>query len=367
MRTAKKIIVIIMCLAVGGISSFIGARELIHSKQLVSRGKTAMGPVLDSEERIGRRSRTYYLTVAFKPDDGAELTSKVKVSSGVFDHFHIGSTVKVWYLAENPAICAAGDQVEMRYGSLISGIILLGAGIFLIVVFRRPADVEELAERVEGRLKNLTVTRYEYGPANPDDFKHLDLSFYNDGQRYLESLGYTFVADEENLTVRKSGTRALLRRLLSPDRATIATLYHFKSEKFPGKEAKVLDLETWLSNGNFVCTSNATSAGKFDSPPQIDSYFFSTPAPLDAVVQAHQHRLATALGANPGVQVVALNGMEDVRRAGDELQRIKAEFRSRAGISKAELERITGKSNPQIDELHATLAERRANQPPGEK
>jgi len=231
------------------------------------------------------------------------------------------------------------------------------------VVFRQPANTEEAAEQIEDHLKRLKQACFEYAPADARDFKHLDLAFYDENRRHLEQQGYGYLADQENISLRNPGSaRTFLRFLVNRDQTVIAVLYHFKRRGFPARESKVLDLESWFSNGSFVCTSNAEMAGKLDYPAAIDSFFLPANTPLDALLLAHERRVSNFLARNPGVSAIRINGMEDVRRAGDELQRIKAEFRSQTGISKAELERIAGKTGPQIDELHATLTERQARQ-----
>ncbi len=361
MKKTKSILFILGAFALAIFLGIVGVRELIHSKQLAARGKTVTGHVVDGEDDVSGRmhTHTYYLTVNFKPDAGNPITKKVKVNHTTYEAANVGGPIKVWYLPEDPTICAAGEKVDIRYGTIFLAVVFVGFGIFLIVTFN---SADKTAERIEKQASILSVPRFEYAPANPENFKQLDMEFYNQGQRWLESMGYTFVADEENLTVRNnSGTQCMLRRLISRDRTTLATFYHFK--KF-GKDAKVLDLETWASNGSFVCTSNAASAGKLDYPPQIDAYFFPAETPLDAVLQGHEGRLNTFYAQNPGVSAYALSGVEDMRRMGDEMQRIKSEFRSGRGVSRDELERIAGKSSPMIDDVAQALEQRQAAKRP---
>lgn len=143
----------------------------------------------------------------------------------------------------------------------------------------------------------------------------------------------------------------------------MADLYHFVP-KFPlrvlgAKPAKVLDLETWFSDGAFVCTSNAEMAGKLDSPPAIDALRLPAGTTWDMLLETHQRRVGKYLAAHPGVKPVRLEGMADVRRAQDEQQRIKAEFRKRTGLSKTELERMAGTQGRGVDRLHDALTEQR--------
>lgn len=357
---SKKIFAIAGALLMGAFLSYTGARELINSIRLAREGKTATAKVVDASEWVSLKGRhTYYLTVEFQPEGGDQVRKKVKVDEEVYTTAQNSGSVKAHYLAGDPTICALGEQVETRYGNLLWGIALVIIGVFLT---KQPATLEEVAEKIEGHFKTLTHQRYEYAPADPKDFQHLDLAFYNDSRRHLEERGYTFVTDQENITLRqnKSSAPSLLRYLLSRDQSTIAILYHHQRIALPKKDSKVLDLEIWFSNGHFVVTSNAAMAGKFDSPPGIDSFFLPAASPIDEVMQAHEGRVNNFLAQNPGVAAVRLNGLEDVRRAGDELQRIKSEYRTAAGLSKAELERLARRTGPEIDELHAILARRHA-------
>jgi len=143
----------------------------------------------------------------------------------------------------------------------------------------------------------------------------------------------------------------------------MADFYHFvpqfTSRLLGAKSAKVLDLETWLSDGCFVCTSNAEMAGKLESPPAIDALRMPAGTTWDTLVQAHQNRVAKYLAAHPGVEAIKLKSMADVRRAQDEQQRIKAEFRQRIGLTRTELERFAGTQGREVDQLHDALNERR--------
>ena len=154
-----------------------------------------------------------------------------------------------------------------------------------------------------------------------------------------------------------------MRFLLSADQTITADLYHFKPgwmlRVLSARDAKVMDLETRFTDGCFVCTSNAEMAGRLDSPPTIDALHMPAGTSGDLVVQAHQNRVGKYLANHRGVQPVKLNGLADVRRTRDEMQQIKAEFRRRTGLSKAELERLGGQQGKAVDQLHDILTERR--------
>ena len=360
----KKIYSILFSVVFGLFAIIYGAKELKDSIQLSKRGKTASAQIVDGWERVSGRLRrhSYTLVVTFRPEQGAPVRKQLEVSESVYTQGEGGGTVTVFYLPENPEICAAGDRVEIRYGHLVFGIVLLAGAVYLTLFFRIPADKEEAAERLNKSLKPLMQTRHEYVPADPQQFKHLDLSFYDEGRRVLEQYGYRFIEDTENLTVRKtSGMRVFVRELLSADGTIMASLFHIKPTwwlRLLGvKEAKSFDLETQFSNGRFLCTTRGETAGALDSPPELDALFLPQAATLEMAMQAHRQRLTGFSGKYPGASAVVLHGAEDIRRAQDEQQRIKAEFRRKRGLSQGELARLGGATEAEVAELHAAVSE----------
>src|SRR5262249_31324249 len=154
-------------------------------------------------------------------------------------------------------------------------VFLFGA-VYLLVHFKQPASEEEAVQGIKEHLKPLMEQKHDWVPATASQFKHLDLAFYDDGQRFLEQQGFRVLGDEENVTLRMPGNpRTFVRILLSKDQIITGGLYHFKPgwmlRVLSARDAKVMDLETWFSDGSFVCTSNAELAAKLDFPPSIDA------------------------------------------------------------------------------------------------
>jgi hypothetical protein len=366
-RKLKKVLAIICGFGFGALITFYGAKECLHSRQLATRGKSTTGEVLETQDSVHGKLRThsYYVRVRFKPEGGEIVQKNVSVDEDVFQAAQNSATTRVFYLAEDPTVCAVGETVKLRYGHLLLGILaLLGAG-YLLVFFKAPADKEEAVESIEASLKNLTKTKFEYAPADPRRFRHLDLAFYDGLQKNLEAQGCRHVGDEENLSLRKpSIPRTFIRNLIGPDDATMACIYHFKPGWMLGilgaKDAKVLDLETWFSNGSFVCTSNAEMAGKLNTPPEINALRLPAATTWEMLLKTHGRRVSEHLAAHAGVTPVKLKNMDDVHRAQGEQQRIKAEFRRQTGLTKAELERMAGGSSKEVNALHDALNQRRA-------
>jgi Protein of unknown function (DUF3592) len=365
MKTLKKIVYIIVALAVAVISFINGSKELSNSKRLAAHGQSTTAEVVETQTKVSlRRGNSYFVVVEFQPKDAAKVHARLKVNRDIYDAAEKSGTVNVFYLPESPDICAAGNKVEPVYTNLIVGFVFIGIAAVLIFTFRTPENSEDAAKKIEANLKPMMETRHEYAIVNAADFPNLDLAFYDQTQKFLEGHGFTWLGDKENITLRKSaGLNIFIRVMVSQDKTIMAGIYHFKRKGLTGtKEARVLDLESWFNNGHFLTTSNAEQAGHFNSPPTIDACHLPNNTPQDQILQTHLNRFQAFVSRHPGVQPYGLATMEDTQNAQDELQRIKAEFRSRAGLSKAELERIAGGGSPAVDEVHAKLEERQNQQ-----
>jgi len=361
-----------VALAASIFSLVTGSRELSNSKRLADHGLSTSAEVLDSQMRVSFRSgNSYSLTVEFQPKDAAKVHAKLKVTKETYNAAQNSSTVNVFYLPENPDICAAGNKVVPNYSTLILGIGFLAlAALLIFTLRRRPQHHEAVAEKIEASLKPLQLSRHEYAPANPANFPDLDLAFYDQTQKFLEAHGYTCLGDKENVTLRKtSGLSIFIRVMASEDKTVMAGIYHFKRKSLTGvtKEAKILDLATWLNINRLLTTSNAQMTGHLSSPPTIDACHLPGNTPVEQILQTHLNRFQTFTGKHPGVQAYGLSTLEEVQMAQDELQRVKADYRSHTILSKAELERIADRSSPELDQVHATLAERQAEQRANQK
>ena len=181
----------ILCIAAGlvmGIGLIIyGATELLNSKRLAARGKPVQAQVVDAQDQMSGRLRrhTYYLKVSFTTPEAGPVSKRVKVTHETFATAQPGSQVKAFYLAENPTICAAGETVDLRYGNLLLGLVVLGGAVFLLATLNAPSETDKLAQKIEAHLQPMMRERFDYAPVRAQDFAHLDLSFYDDAGRHL--------------------------------------------------------------------------------------------------------------------------------------------------------------------------------------
>ena len=359
MAKTKKIFAIVVLFIMGPAFIYWGATELSNRRKLKDHGKTVMGIATEKSSYRRRFSTTYYVKVQFQTESGQTYTESFDVSEKEYDRVESDPAVKVHYLPEDPKVCAAGETVTLKFANILWGVAFLGGAVFLILYFKQPLDEHEAAEQVASSVGQLCVGKYEYAPVDARRYQHLDLAWLDASKQKLENLGFGFLQDMENVTFSRgsSNPKTFLRMHLGRNGTAMAALYHLKQgfllRMIGAKEARVVDVETEFSNGQWVCTGNAEAAGALQSPPGVDTLQLPAGTPIEAVVQAHDTRMAKFMARCPEARPVRMSSIEDSLRAQDRLQEIKAAFRRGHGISKTELENIAGMKGAELNTIQA--------------
>lgn len=118
---------ILLAALIGGPVLLIGGiGEYKDSKKLQANGKVTTAEVLKAEETVSRKGRhKYWLTIEFKPEQGAAQTARCSVSSDRFNRAIAEKSIGLVYLPSKPSVFQFGDKAETRYGSIVVGAILL--------------------------------------------------------------------------------------------------------------------------------------------------------------------------------------------------------------------------------------------------
>jgi len=352
MNTLKRYVAIVVCLLFGGFLIADGWKELRNSWRLSREGRSVQGKVVDNETFQWKRDTTYYLSAEFKTADGIVHRKRLEVSSGVYYKGLDAGTVTVHYLPADPDICVAGDRVPLRFLWLLAGLGIFAAGLYLIWFFHWARK----------KVGELCITEHEYATVDARKFKHLDLAFYEQSQLLLETHGYRFLADREDLTLRRnSGLRIPLRVMVSGDGVTAAGIYHLRHRWYfrclGAKDSQVLDLASKFSNGQWLCTSNAEAAGALEQPPGLDAIHLSADTCFETLIESHSKRVASFVNRHRGVEPVRMETLEDVHRMLAEILKAKAEHRRQTGLTNQELQRISGKGpSAEMDIIHEGIS-----------
>jgi len=200
------------------------------------------------------------------------------------------------------------------------------------------------ARQLTALVRHLYAGRHEYREADPARFPHLDLQFYDETARLLEHEGFVRLGDLEDVTTNQTpggvAFPLFIRGLTGDEGRILAGLYHFRTIWWKtwqarllggAKSSKIVDLQTELSDGAFLTTSNATSARAIDLPSQIFSdHLPSGCTPLE-VLEIHRRRLADYLAEHPEAEVRLITTMEQALDMAHRMHDLKAEHRKSMG------------------------------------
>lgn len=228
---------------------------------------------------------------------------------------------------------------------------------------------EKAAHEILATLEASYQPTHRYVQARAENFRHLDLGFYDRTARLLATKGFRPLADVEDKTITEApGTvlsAILVRTMLSRDGTVMVALYHphirsiwlrltlWLLRKLP---AKVTDMETECSDGSFVVTSNAASAAAIENPPIIATEYLAAGAPPLEVHARHVVRLAEHLASRPGVTARVIASHDELVASQNRMNALKAAYRGElGGITREELERLSTFGKGIAHDVHGAI------------
>jgi hypothetical protein len=248
----------------------------------------------------------------------------------------------------------AASTTQWIFG--VSALVFIGLSVFLYA-FTNLFDLEKL-QKNNDRISSLYGVAHVRTVVDETEIaaRGLDLGFYQQTRTELESLGFRFLADyiDETMDEATRSVRSVLRVMVSEDGGTHAAAYHarffglfrlMQLIRVAGRHPRCMDLETELSDGTWVTTSNATDAAMALETPGISRRFTAGGAAATAVHQLHVEHLREVLASKgAGVEALRCHTLEEVFAAQDRSQQLKHAFRQSAAYDPvAEAEKIAGK------------------------
>jgi hypothetical protein len=259
------------------------------------------------------------------------------------------------------------DSASLTTGGSVWAWIMIGGGAIglLLALLGRlvPAKTpEEGAKILLDQQKQLYGGAHGYRRVTAQAFEGLDIDFYESNRTKLESLGFRYLGDVENVTVRATWppSQAVLRVMVGEGGTVMAAIYHlrfFGSIRFlqllglMPRKLLTIDLESELSDGQFVCTSNTMDSDTTAPFPGIDKRRFPRETPVEALLEAHRLHLRDALAAAPGAQPRYFASLEDVLESQNRQQEMKSAHKKRIGyIDERELKSVLQKERLDVSE-----------------
>ncbi|MDD5707654.1 MAG: hypothetical protein PHR35_17175 [Kiritimatiellae bacterium] len=244
---------------------------------------------------------------------------------------------------------------------------IAAAVAWILSLLNRKRAVRKGARKIVEETKKRFAKRHEYRTVDPDDFQHLDLRFYNESKAAFEQHGFVHLRDEEDVTIKNASTdpRTFIRVMLSQGGTVTAAFYQPRVKLFTRlllkvtgtKVGRTTDCESELSDGTFICTSNAVTASMISSPPQILTDYLPFESDPTQVLQRHEERLREHLAHHPELSVIPLRSVEDVHASQHRQEAIKATYRESVGwISKEELEKCADGDSALAADVHKEVS-----------
>ncbi|UBF25567.1 hypothetical protein K9N68_28980 [Kovacikia minuta CCNUW1] len=203
------------------------------------------------------------------------------------------------------------------------------------------SDGQASAEKLLQTMQSLYGQQHTFQQVDCKTFRHLDQGFYRQSQKLLEKLGFRQIADIEDVTISQTNPahRTFIRVLLSGDRTTVGACYQFPLSwlvrlfqwiGLAPKGGKVIDLESELSNGNFLITTNTLKMDTTADIPGIHRQQFPHNTSAEQLLNCHREKLREF--NKQKIQPLKMNNYQEIEAAQHRLQAIKNNYRASVGF-----------------------------------
>lgn len=231
---------------------------------------------------------------------------------------------------------------------------------------------ESAAARILSQIQATYVPTHNYVEVSSDEFRHLNLRFYERTLSDLAKMGFRHLTDFEDTTLTNvPGTifpRIMIRSMLSPDGTIMAAAYDLKVKMLwrvvltllRQKLKPVIDFETEYSDGTFVVTSNGEAASSMKTPPMIIAEYLPAGTPVKEVFARHLRCLEAVEAVNPSATRRSFANREEIVLAQNRMNAIKAAYRQElGGISVEELRAAFGRQSDVSSRIREKIQEMR--------
>lgn len=262
------------------------------------------------------------------------------------------STIPCWELIFRGILCGIlvfGIWVALIYlGDATSGygitLILVGAVLanltayFAISVNNNRDQTGVLKPRLMDRkvIERIWGKEHVWVPVEAKEFTWLDLEYYDNCQRELETHGFRCLGDREDQTLKggEDDLKTFVRVFASSDGAIQAGVYHPRPSLWKRlairvsgyRLGKTCDLETEFSDEVFVSTNNSKIAGLMTPSPCFEAEYYDVDTTIEQLLKRHQERIEKRIEEFPNIEVVKSKSSEDLWESQARMHRGKMDF-----------------------------------------
>ncbi len=202
--------------------------------------------------------------------------------------------------------------------------------------------------------KEIYSEEHAYRLVRPEEFADLDHAWYQWVTETLGGLGFIYLADIENLTVKAAmpSAEAFIRVFVGENGTVTAGAYDVKLRGFMGalqglgllpRDLRTVDLESELSDGTFVATSNSLGADQSADIPGIHRTQMHRNTAPGQMLDSHRYTLRVVLERLPGVEALRMETFEEVMESQKRQQLLKHRHKAGMGyVDREEIRRMGG-------------------------
>lgn len=240
---------------------------------------------------------------------------------------------------------------------------MMGLWVVVAVALGRRRHTGLGGAALRARLDAVYGQPHECVRVSPAAFPDADLEFYDRARSELETKGYTWLADIEDLTLTRiyPQNRTFMRLFHDRGRMIRASCYHLHPrglvisllqvvQLYP-RHLRVVELLSEIA-GTFIVTSNTHGVDRLEPPPQAKVERLPLASSLATVVSRHEQRVTEVLRAHPEQTPTSFESFEDVLASMARAHVAMARHRQQVGgLSRDEFERLKGRPLSPTEEI----------------
>ena len=221
---------------------------------------------------------------------------------------------------------------------------------------------KRVARKIVGDAKALYSAPHEFAEVRAASFRDVDHRFYDSKRAELETLGFQYLADIEDLTLSRQypSMRTFVRALVGDAGTVSAGIYQLKFRGFYrllqlfgvlARKPFFVDLESEFSDGTFVATSNTATTDLSSSVPEIHRQSLPQETPVARLLAVHREQVE--LRRQKGLIPTRVRSMAEVLSLQDRLQQAKNRHKQSLGYVDGEMTaKIAAKFNNPVGDYH---------------
>jgi hypothetical protein len=218
------------------------------------------------------------------------------------------------------------------------------------------ATAVRTANNINKVVESAFQPQHEYVEVELRDFDSGSVGYYDQARMRFEALGYRHIFDIEDRTLSAAtkGTHKpmAVRVMLSSDGTAVAAIARFRPTLsvllisiLGGRYRwRFVELETELSDGTFIQTSNTLGSNKMTPAPEFIRQQYPSATSIEVLHARHSAKVLNHCQGHAGIWPVKLSSKQDILDSQHRVNAITAGFRkSLGGVTAGELKSMAAR------------------------